>query len=544
MLWKRLVSSVGHRRRQVSILAASVVLIAGTAVTSVSAAHHARTATTTGGTLTVGISDEPDTLDPEVTGNRASYSLDRQIFDTLVVRSDKTKAFVKSLATGWTYSKDGLTYTFTLKKGVTFQDGTPFNAAAVVFNLNRGMDPKTKSQTASNILGPYKNSKAVGQYTVKVFFKTTTSPVSVLDALSQAYWGMVSPTAVQKEGANFGRRPVGTGPFSFKEWVANDHITLQRNENYKWGSPYYGHTGPAYLDQVIFHITPDAATRVAALQGGSINLDLQLEPTSIASLTKSAGTKIYRGVAPGFPVCIWMNTEAGPLADVKVRQAILWAFDRNTMLKSVYAGQYAPAYGPLSPVSWSYDKSLTNMYRYNLAKAGKILDAAGWKMGPGNVREKNGQKLNVRFFDGGDSRRGEYLQANLKKLGVNLIVRIVAFPDLYAVTRKANTYDMASTWFASSDPSVLSVLFLSSNVQNGYAISRWKKKQLDAMLNAGQATVNDTKRAQVYKNIQDYVMKNALLIPMYSETELDGLRAPFTGYALERGQYPLLYDVK
>jgi peptide/nickel transport system substrate-binding protein len=518
------------------------LLVAGVGVAGASSTH--RSAARASNTLTVGIYDEPDTLDPEVTGNRASYSIDRQVFDTLIVRSDKTKAFMPSLATSWSFTPDGRTYTFNLRKGVTFQDGTPFNAAAVVFNLNRGVNPKTKSQTAANILGPYKSSKAVGQYQVKVTFKSTSSPVSVLDALSQAYWGIVSPAAVQKEGADFGRHPVGTGPFAFQEWVPNDHITLVKNASYKWGSPAYGHTGPAYLDSIVFRIIPDSTTRAAALQTGSIDLDLQLEPTDVKNLSSQKGISISRGVAPGFPVCIWMNVAAGPLADVKVRQAILYAFDRKTMLASVYGGQYAPAYGPLSPVSWSYDTALNHMYQYNVAKAASILNADGWKVGPGGIRVKNGKKLTIRFFDGGDSRRGEYLQANLKKVGINLVVRIVAFPELFAVTRKASTYDMASTWFASSDPSVLSVLFLSSNIANGYAISRWNSRQLDALLNKGQTTVSATKRAAIYRQIQLSVMKNAVLIPMYSETELDGLRAPFTGYTLERGQYPLFYDVK
>jgi peptide/nickel transport system substrate-binding protein len=269
-----------------------------------------------------------------------------------------------------------------------------------------------------------------------------------------------------------------------------------------------------------------------------------MEPTDVANVSNTQGIKITRGVAPGFPVVIWMNTEAGPFSDPLVRQAALWAYDRKTQLKSVYAGQYAPAYGPLSPVTWSYDPVVQRMYTYNPKRAGQILDRAGWKMGSDGIREKNGQKLQVRFFDGGDSRRGEYLQANLKKVGFDVVVRVVSFPDLFAVTRKAEDYDMASTWFASSDPSILNVLFLSTNVEEGFAISRWKNATLDALLNKGIATVNNRKRAQIYSQIQRHVMRNALHIPMYSETEIDGLRSPYTGYMLERGQYPLLYPVR
>lgn len=521
----------------------AVLLTAGGAF-GASKTTRAHAQATANGSLVVGIYDEPDTLDPEVTGNRAAYTVDRQIFDTLVVRSDKTKAFMRSLAASWSWTKDGKIYTFKLRHGVTFQDGTPFNAKAVVFNLDRGMNPATKSQAASGILGPYRSSKAIGAYTVKVYFKTPTSSTSVLDALSQAYWGMVSPAAVAKYGADFGRHPVGTGPFSFKEWVPNDHITVVKNSAYRWGSPYFNHSGPAYLQQIVFRNIPSSTTRVAALQSGSIGLDLQLEPQDVSTLQKTHGINIVRGVAPGFPVCIWMNTAAGPLADIKVRQAVLWAFDRQTMLKGVYNGQYAPAYGPLSPVTWSYTPAVQHMYDYNVAKANKLLDQAGWKRGANGIREKGGKPLTIRFFDLQDPRRGEYLQADLKKVGINLVVRIVTNSGLFAVIRNASTYDMASTWFASSDPSVLNILFLSSNVGTGFAISRLKSAQLDAKLNAAVSTESTAKRAAIYKWIQLYVMKKALLIPMYSETELDGLSSSFSGYRLERGQYPLLYDVR
>lgn len=526
--------------RSVAAATAVALVVVGGAVAATTGARSSSAETT----LVVGISNQPDTLDPEVHGSRTAYSIDRQVFDTLIVRNDKTKQFMASLATKWSNTPDGKAYTFTLRRGVTFHDGTTFDAAAVKFNLDRGVDPKTKSQTAKDILGPYKSATVVSPNVVRVNFKTTTSPTAVLDALSQAYWGMVSPTAVKKFGANFGRNPVGTGPFVFKEWKANDSITLVRNADYRWGSPYYSHRGAPFLEQIVFRIVPNAPTRVAALKSGSLDLNLEMEPTDVANVSKTPGIRIYRGIAPGFPVVMWMNTEAGPFADPLVRQAALYAYDRKTQLKAVYGGQYAPAYGPLSPVTWSYDQSVERMYPYNPKRAAQLLDQAGWRLGSNGIREKDGKTLDIRLFDAADSRRGEYLQANLKKSGFNVIVRIVSFPDLYAVTRKASDYDMASTWFASSDPSILNVLFLSTNVEEGFAISRWKNKQLDAMLAKGVTTVNTARRAAIYKQIQQHVMKNALHVAMYSETEIDGLRAPFTGYRLERGQYPLLYNVR
>jgi peptide/nickel transport system substrate-binding protein len=493
--------------------------------------------------LVVGVRTDPPTLDPHVHGDRMAYQIDRHIFDTLVVRDDESQEFRPSLATEWENSPDGKTYTFTLRDDVTFHDGTQFNAEAVVFNLNRVVDPATKSQTAKDILGPYKSSRALGPYEVQVEFETTTSPTAVLDALSQAYLGMVSPAAVREHGAAFGRNPVGTGPFVFERWVANDRLEMVRNEDYNWAPDTFENDGPPQLAGVTVRIMPDGATRVAALESGEIHVDYQAEVTAVERLRGNEDIEVYRGVAPGFPVVIWMNVEAEPFTDLRVRQAVLHAFDRETMMESVYRGEYPPAYGPLSDATWSYDESVEDMYPYDPERAAELLEQAGWRLGPDGIRVKNGRKLQARFFDGEDPRRGEYLQENLRKIGFDLIVRIVSFPDLYAVTRKANTYDMASTWFASSDPSILNVVFLSQNIGTGFAISRWRDERLDAMLEEGVQIVDDGEREQHYKEIQRYIMENAVMVPMYAETELDGVRKEYTGYALERGQYFLLYDV-
>lgn len=506
----------------------------------------AGTSATGGGdqTLTFAMSTDPSSLDPHVHGDRGAYSVDRQVFDTLVVRDDESKEFVAGLAESWRASPDGRSYTFKLRPDVRFQDGTPFDAAAVVFNVERIMNPATKSATARDIIGPVAKAVAKGDDTVVVTYRTTTSPTAILDAFSQAYLGMVSPAAVKRYGKDFGRNPVGTGPFTFREWAANDHITLVRNEDYEWAPANADENGPAQLAGITFRIMPEAATRVAALESGDIGMTQKLEPTQAQRLEDSGNVRVVRGIAPGFPISMWMNTEAGPLTDQKVRQAMLSAFDRRTMLENVYQGQYEAAYGPLSPATWSYNPAVEEMYPFDVDRANQLLDEAGWRRGADGIREKDGQKLRVRLFDLEDPRRGEYLQANMKEVGIDLVPRIVSSPDLFALTRKADGYEMASTWFASSDPSVLNVLFLSSNVEEGFAISRWRDPALDKQLAAGVETVDDAEREKVYQQMQVDIMDKALLIPMYAETALDGIQNVYQGYRLERGQYPLLYGVR
>lgn len=541
----------GHRRRKVmlaALIAASVSLAACGGGDSSGAGDGGTGGTPASGgqnqTLVFGMAEDPPTLDPHVHGARPSYAIGRQIFDTLVVRDGETNEFVPSLAESWEVSPDAKTYTFKLKSGVKFHDGTPFDAEAVVFNLDRVVDPATKSAVSKDILGPYKDSEAVDETTVRVNYKSSTSPTSVLDALSQEYLGMVSPAAVEKHGEDFGRNPVGTGPFVFDKWVRSEQVALVRNEEYQWAPENAGHTGPPRVAGITFRFMPESTTRVAALQGGDIDINQEVEPTQAEQLEQDDRFEIVRGVAPGFPVSIWMNTEAGPFTDATVRRAILHAFDRKTMLESVYQGQYQPAFGPLSPATWAYNDAVEDMYPHDPERAGQLLDEAGWKLGSDGVREKDGKKLRVRFFDMEDPRRGEYLKANLEKVGVDVVVRIVSSEDLFAVTRKAGDYDMASTWFASSDPSVLNVLFLSSNVEEGFAISRWKDEALDDKLAAAQASTDDAERERLYQEIQAQIMDEALLIPYHAETELDGMHKGISGYKLEQGQYPLLYAVQ
>lgn len=495
------------------------------------------------GELRIALKGEPDTLDPHATGSRTSYGICRNIFDTLVYRDEVDKSFKPGLAESWTGSPDGMTYTFKLRQDVVFHDGTPFNAEAVVYNMDRIINPETQSKTSAELIGPYESSKAVDEYTVEIKFGSPMSPTSLLDALSQAFLGIVSPTAAEALGPDFGRQPVGTGQYKFKEWRPQTELVLERNADHVWTSPVYKNQGPAKLERVVYKFMPEAATRVAALEGNEIDLVLEVPVESVERLQGNDKFTLVDAVAPGFPVVFWLNVESGPLSDLKVRQAILYNFNRDGLVNGVFRGLYAPAFGPLSPATWSYNSAIESMYPYDKAKAEALLDEAGWTVGPDGIRAKDGQKLTLRCFDMAEPRRGEFFQANMKEIGIDVVARLVTSDELWGVTREANTYEVASTWYASSDPSILNLLFDSKNVGTGFAISRMKSPELDEMLAKGMSTLEDDARAKVYEEIQTYVMENALLVPLYSETEIDAIASKFQDYALERGQYPAIHDL-
>lgn len=495
--------------------------------------------------LTVSMAGEADTLDPHVTGARRAYTVMMNIFDTLVYRGPSNN-YYPGLATSWRGNGEGTVYTFTLREGVTFHDGTPFNADAVVYNLNRVVDPAIQSRFAASAIGPYESARATGDYEVEVRFSSPISQSLLLDALSQAYLSMVSPTAAEELGPEgFGRNPVGSGPFIFEEWTAQNRITLVRNEDYAWASPVFENQGPAALEELVFITIPEDATRAATLETGESDVALELGEEAIEFFDADPNFQIVKGDVPGSPVIFWMNTEHPILSDIRVRRAILHAFDQELLANTIFRGRVTPVFGPLSPVTWAYNPAVEELYPYDLDRAAALLDEAGWVLNRSTgIREKDGVPLAFDINDILERRRIEFFQAQMREIGIDVDARAVTSDVLFAITREADTYSMASTWWAYSDPDVLRVLYHSSNIGTGFAISRYADPRLDTMLTSALAELDTQRREERYFEIQEYIMDLALMVPVYARLVHDGLKANIEGYRVDRGQYPVLFDVR
>ncbi|MGH3169318.1 MAG: ABC transporter substrate-binding protein, partial [Trebonia sp.] len=205
-----------------------------------------------GGQLAIGLFAEPDSLDPATMHLLPSYQVTSSIYDQLLWRiaGQPPGTFLPGLATSYSVSPDGRSYTFKLRKGVTFHDGTPFNASAVKATFDRIVAPATKSVSAKAVLGPYRSSTVVDDYTVQVSF--TTANGGFLNNVASPLLAIVSPTAAAQQGASFGRHPVGSGPFKFSSWITGESIQVVRNEKYTWGPDAAGLKGPARLSQVTY----------------------------------------------------------------------------------------------------------------------------------------------------------------------------------------------------------------------------------------------------------------------------------------------------
>jgi peptide/nickel transport system substrate-binding protein len=495
-----------------------------------------------GGTLTYALASVPDRLDPNLTGNAQSQTVFFQIFDTLIVRDQRDKQFRPWLATDWSVSPDGRVFTLHLRSGVTFQDGTPFDAAAVKFNFDRTHNPKLATRCGNCAVGFYDHSEAVDARTVRIYLNRPWAPF--LDALGLHY-RMVSPAAVARYGdEDFGQHPVGTGPFRFVEWVPNDHITLERNDAYNWAPSIMKHRGPAYLDRVTFRILPEAATRVAALENGELQVIDDAPAQDFARLVQDPKFVAFIGNVPGVPFSYALNVTKSPTSELAVRRALNYGIDRPTIAKTVFGpyqrfGAYLPAYGELTQYTWGYDKG-AELYHYDPVKAKRLLEEAGWKVGADGIREKGGQRLTVPL-GAPDHGAPEVMQSELKQIGIDLQITVATWLVINGDQRKGLIL-LAPLPGARSDPDVMSHQLHSREI-GSFNFSFVHDPELDALLDAQVSQLNPAERLKTLSKGQRLIMDRAYMLPVYNYDEVALKAATVQDLAFDSvGRFPWMYD--
>ena len=299
-----------------------------------------------------------------------NYAVMSNVFENLLQYDPVTFDARPCLAESYDVSADGLAYTFHLRQNVVFHDGTPMNAEAVQFSYQRIMDPDNEyyklGQPFPLIDFWYEAIDPKGiviQDDTTVVFNLK-KPHSTLDSfLAWPAAAIVSPTAVKKYGADFRTNPVGTGPFVFKEWVPNQHVAFTRFDQY-WG-------GPAALDGVVFRPIVEEQTRVTELQAGNIDLAYDLPPDNVAQVKGEADFHFYE-VPLGHVWFLVLNTKTGPTADVRVRQAIAHAIDKQSIIHDILQDTGVAATGPV-PSSIPFYSDQVPQYEYDPDKAKALL---------------------------------------------------------------------------------------------------------------------------------------------------------------------------
>jgi peptide/nickel transport system substrate-binding protein len=496
-----------------------------------------------GGVVVYGTESDPDRLDPNLSGLRTAQIVFFQIFEPLIVRDPVDNTFKPWLATSWDVSQDGKAYTFKLRRDVKFHDGSPFNAEALKFNMDRTHDPALATRCGGCAVGFYEATDVVDPYTARIRLKTAWAPF--LDSMSLHY-RMVSPEQVRKVGhQDFGRHPVGTGPFRFVEWIPNNRIVLERNPDYGWPSPIFRNKGRSYVDRVIFRMIPEPSTRVAALEAGEIHVASAVPSQDFARLSKDQRFQAIIGLSPGIPFTFPMNTTKPPTNELAVRRALEWGIDREIIAKASYQafqpfGAFRPAYTLLSHTTWGYDKS-TEMYDYDPDRARALLEEAGWRVGADGIRQKGGQRLEV-VLNSWEHGPPEIMQSHLRRIGVSLKIGIMNALAVNEAQRKGESH-MSPLPAARTDPDVLSAFLHSRNV-GVFNFSFVKDSELDQVFDQAATELDAVKRKQLYVKAIRIALERAYMLPVHNRdnvslasVRVQGLRFDVTGF------FPWVYEV-
>jgi peptide/nickel transport system substrate-binding protein len=450
-------------------------------------------------TLTVGRLTPSTNLDPQRTAGLADFEIMSQIFDTLLY-ADNHGNIYPGLATAWNFNRSGRVIKLKLRRSVTFHDGTPFDASAVKASMDRWVAAATASPTAKSVAGPLLATKVVDRYTVALSYSTKFAPVLINLASTPA--SIVSPTAVEKFGAQFGRNPVGTGPYSFVSWSTDNAIALQKNPAHKWATPFYvsGNgkplsRGPA-IDTVVVRVIPDDSTRIAALQSGEIDMvyGSRAVPANQVSALRASRDQV-RQVASN-NVFFHLNAARPPLTDARVRQALSHAIDRKALVRVAFSGEAAPGTSVLGSYLPDHDPSVAKYATYDPKKAKALLKAAG---------QENGFSMDFLIYNvASDAQKlaAQIMQQNLAQVGVTLNINIVPVSSYLNELRNTPLTQKSHAFLDGSGSVVDGGSNLTLLFHSGGLYCLFNDPTLDALLDQQAITTNPKNRRLVLFKIQ------------------------------------------
>ena len=497
-----------------------------------------------GGVLTVGIPVEPETLDPGDAVYVYEQFILMSIFDSLLSISPEGELY-PALATAWEPNEEYSEFTFTLRDDVTFHDGTPFTAEAVKASFDHIASESVLESGGKSLLQDhaYVETVVVDDYTVTVKFGASY-PLFLRDAARQ-WLSISSPAALEEFGADYGRNPVGTGPFKFVQWDAQSQIVLERNEEYNWGPEFAAHEGPAYLDQVVFRILPEAATRLTAFETGEILLAGEPPALDAIALAQAGSASIETFAQPGIPAILMINASKAPTDNINVRKAMIYAVNQDELAQTAFQDLGLPAYSVISPTTWAYDEGAANLYRYDPAEAARLLEEAGWVDADGDgIREKDGETLTIDWPDNPawSEAFNELLIGYLAEVGFDVQYRSMDDGAAYEELLAGN-YTLVYMYWTRPDPSPLRYLFHSENANGGGAWTNFINADLDAALADADTNTDEEARRQDYIATQNIIMENALVLPMFTVNTSYLTSPSIQGFSFDLEGYPWLYDV-
>ncbi len=468
-----------------------------------------------GGTVIYAAGADPDSLDPANAESNPSEAVNRMMYENIVKFDEKLK-IVPGLATKWEQAKDGLSWTFSLRKGVKFHDGTPFNAEAVKVFIERMIGPEKPSR--GGLFAPLvSGAEVVDEYTVKILMKQPFA--FFLNNLAHSASGIVSPTALKTYGKDIARRAVGTGPFKFVEWVHGDHLTMVRNDDY-WG-------GKPYLDKIEFKTVKEDSARVMMLLSGDAQLIVRIPSEDIPRLEKDANVKLDSTETLRV-LFVGVNCYKKPFNDVRVRQALDYAIDKESIVKNIYQGRALVANNLVTPLTTGYVP--IKGYPYDPERAKKLLADAGFP---------NGLKAKLWSPQGRypkDFEMAQAVQQQLKKAGIDCTLDTMEWAAYLAATRKppeqADVELFVLGWAPSSAEArwTLYALFTTGEwVPKGNNRFFYSNKEFDEAVDKFTKATTKAEMDKYLKIAQELLMKELPAIPILVTKETIGYTKKLRG---------------
>ncbi|HEV8481247.1 MAG TPA: ABC transporter substrate-binding protein [Candidatus Eisenbacteria bacterium] len=480
-----------------------------------------------GGTLVWGRGSDAVGLDPAHETDGESYKVCDNIYENLVAYDSASTQVVPELATSWEISPDGKSYTFHLRQGVRFHDGSAFNAAAVVFSLDR---QHTKTHPFHAVGGPYTywdsmsmsdiidHILAADDSTVVFHLKRPNAPF--LANLAMNFAMIVSPTAVAKDRDDYFKHPVGTGPFRFVEWVKDDRIVLERNPEY-WGQK-------PYLDRVVFKSIPENTVRLLALTKGDVQGMDGISPLEARRIQNSAGLELYR--IPGMNVAyLAMRMDMKPFDKLEVRQAMNYAIDKKSLVEGLYMGFGTPAVNPIPPSMWSYDKAIAD-YGYDPAKAKSLLAQAG--VAPGTKFTLYAMSASRPYMPE-PLKVAEAIQANLRAVGLDADIRTMEWGAYLDYIQHLKHQVCIIGWQGDNgDPDNFFYPLLDKEAARIPAqnYSNYQSDALHQVLVQAQSSSDPATRTQLYEKAQEIVHADLPWVPLAHMDLLNATRKTVHGF--------------
>ena len=490
-------------------------------------------------------------LDPQAVDDGESAKVIENIYDGLVAFGPGNTKVEPALAEKWETSADGLQWTFHLRSGVKFHDGTPFEADAVVFTFLRFLEEKGEFHPpevpyrpfyADHIAAVEARDPATAVFRLKEPYAPFLANLCMFSAL------IVSPSAVKgsmagkplsdESRAEFGKRPVGTGAFRFQEWNAGEKkITLVRNEEY-W-------RGPSALARVVFITIPDNNARLSALRAGSCNWMDQLNMEDLAACRKDARLKVWSatGLNVGY---VALNTTRKPFDDVRVRRAVSLAIDRKKLVEALYFGAGKPAVHPMAPGTLGYDDA-TPLPTPDREKAKSLLAEAGF---PGGFDTELYGMPNPRPYFPSPQKIAQVLKSDLAAVGIRATINPVGEWGAYldAVQNGKHPMCMLGWTTDNGDPdNFLTTFFAEACARPGpgaLGVAFWVDPGMQDLLHRGATETEGAKRAAIYREALALVGREVPLVPIAHAEQVFLSTSGFAGFTVQPTGDLILHPVR